>query len=294
MFVFIISNGRSGSTLVHELLARHRDVGFISNLEDRIPGLPASAGRYNNQLYRRVPVWLTRKDRLRYAPSEAWRALSREVSPMLASSVRDLGAADAMPWLAERLRRFFLDRARVQRKPVFLHKFTGWPRTGLLSAVFPDARFIHVVRDGRAVAASDMQTPWWRGYEGPERLGCGPLPAAYAAEWEASGRSFPLLAGESWKVAMDAYAAAREKVAADRWLDMRFEDLVADPAPRFAQLLSFMGLAPDASFRAALAATAFRIDRLDAFQRRLSLGDIALLEASLADHLRAWGYGGGL
>jgi Sulfotransferase family len=291
MFVFVVSNGRSGSTLVHELLARHRDVGFVSNLEDRIPGLPASAGRYNNELYRRVPVWLTRKGRLRYAPSEAWGALSREVSPMFASPVRDLVAADAMPWLAERLRRFFVERARAQRKPVFLHKFTGWPRTGILSAVFPDARFIHVVRDGRAVAASDVRTPWWRGYEGPKGLGCGPLPPAYQAEWEASGRSFPLLAGLSWKVAMDAFAAAREKVAADRWLDMRFEDLVADPASRFQELLGFMGLAPDTSFRAALARTTFRTDRPAAFRRQLSPGDIALLEASLADHLRAWGYG---
>jgi hypothetical protein len=92
---------------------------------------------------------------------------------------------------------------------------------------------------------------------------------------------------------MDAYAAAREKVATDRWLDMRFEDLVAHPASHFEELLSFMGLAPDSSFRAALAATVFRTDRRDAFRRLLSPGDIALLDASLADHLRAWGYGDG-
>ena len=45
MFIFVISNGRSGSTLVHELLARHPDVGFVSNQEDRLPGLPPAAGR---------------------------------------------------------------------------------------------------------------------------------------------------------------------------------------------------------------------------------------------------------
>ena len=112
VFVFVISNGRSGSTLVHELLARHPEVGFVSNLEDRIPGLPAAAGRLNNTLYRRVPTALTRKGRLRFAPSEAWRALGREVSPMLVRSSRDLVAADAMPWVADRFRRFF-DRHRA-------------------------------------------------------------------------------------------------------------------------------------------------------------------------------------
>ena len=55
MYVFLIGTGRCGSTLVHQLLARHPDVGFISNLEDRVPGLPASARRPGNALYRHAP-----------------------------------------------------------------------------------------------------------------------------------------------------------------------------------------------------------------------------------------------
>jgi Sulfotransferase family len=291
VFVFVISNGRSGSTLVHELLARHPDVGFVSNLEDRLPGLPAAAGRFNNALYRRVPPALTRKGRLRYAPSEGWRVLGRQVSPMLINPARDLVAADAMPWVAERFRRFFTDRARAQAKPVFLHKLTGWPRSGFIRAVFPDARFIHVVRDGRAVVASDLRVGWWRGWEGPDGLRAGPLPAAYLAEWEASGRSFPVLAGVSWKVAMDAYAAARALVPAEQWLDVRFEDLLTDPLTRAKELLSFAGLPPHPVFDAALARTDFRADRADAYRAVLGSDALAALDASLAGHLRAWGYG---
>jgi hypothetical protein len=290
-FVFMISNGRSGSTLVHELLARHPGVGFVSNLEDRIPTLPPSAGRYNNTLYRRVPAPLTRKGRLRYAPSEAYRALSRQVSPMIASSSRDLLASDAMPWVTRRFRSFFTDRALVQDKPVFLHKFTGWPRSGFIRTVFPDARFIHIVRDPRAFVASVVQTSWWRGYVGPEQLHVGPLPVAYAAEWEASGRSFPLLAGLSWKVVMDAYVAARDLVPSGHWLDVRFEDVLADPPSRFKEMLEFMGLEEDDQFAAALARTTFATDRRDAFRRDLDAATIATLETSLTDHLQRWGYG---
>jgi hypothetical protein len=290
LFIFMIGNGRSGSTLVHELLARHPEVGFVSNLEDRIPTLPPGAGRYNNSLYRRVPPALTRKGRLRYAPSEAYRALSRQVSPMLASSSRDLLAADAMPWVAGRFRSFFAERAAAQAKPVFLHKFTGWPRSGFIRTVFPDARFIHIVRDPRGVVASDLRTPWWRGYLGPEQLGCGPLPPVYAEEWEASGRSFPLLAGLSWKVVLDAYVAARALVPAAQWLDVRFEDVLADPGSRFKEMLEFMGLEEDERFTAALARTTFAADRRDAFRRDLDPATLARLEASLADHLQLWGY----
>jgi hypothetical protein len=291
VLTFVISNGRSGSTLVHELLARHPDVGFVSNLEDRIPGLPAGVGRFNNALYRRVPPALTRKGRLRYAPSEAWRALAREVSPMLVRSSRDLLATDAMPWVADRFRRFFTERASVQAKPVFLHKLTGWPRSGFIRAVFPDARFIHVVRDGRAVVASDLRVPWWRGWAGPEHMGCGPLSEADLAEWEASGRSFPVLAGLSWRIEMDAAVAARELVPTDQWLDVRFEDVLADPPSCFKSMLAFMGLEDHPLFDAALARTRFRTDRKDAFRTELNPADIAALDALLAEHLRRWGYG---
>ncbi len=290
MYLFLISSGRSGSTLVHEVLARHPEVGFLSNLEDRIPGLPPSAGRYNNALYRRVPSSLTRKGRPRYAPSEGYRALAREVSPMIVASCRDLVAADAMPWVADRFRSFFVNRAAAQGQPVFLHKFTGWPRTGFTRAIFPDARFVNIVRDGRDVVASDLRTPWWRGYLGPAHLHVGPLPPAYAAEWDASGRSFPMLAGLAWKVAMDACAAARELVPSDQWLDMRFEDVLADPQSRFKELLFFMGLQPNEAFDAALSKTVFLADRQQTFRRHLDPASIAMLEASLADHLRTWRY----
>jgi hypothetical protein len=293
MFVFVISYGRSGSTLVQELLARHPDVGFVSNLEDRLPGLPASAGRFNNELYRRVPPALTRKGRVRFAPSEAWRALAHHVSPMLVRPIRDLVAADAMPWVAERFHRFFARRASVQGKPVFVHKLTGWPRSGFIQAVFPDARFLHVVRDGRAVVASDLRVSWWRGWEGPEGLGVGPLPAAYLAEWEASGRSFPMLSGQGWKVAMDAYAAARELVSPDRWLDVRYEDVMADPPSRFKELLGFMDLEPNPMFETALRRTPFRAERVDAWRAQLGAGDVDALDATLADHLHIWGYAEG-
>jgi hypothetical protein len=291
VFVFVISNGRSGSTLVQELLARHPDVGFVSNLEDRLPGLPPAAGRFNNALYRRVPPALTRKGRVRYAPSEAWRALAQQVSPMLINPARDLVAADAMPWVAERFQRFFAERARAQTKPVFVHKLTGWPRSGFIRAVFPDAGFIHVVRDGRAVVASDLRVGWWRGWEGPDGLHTGPLPAAYLAEWEASGRSFPVLAGLGWKMAMDAYVAARALVPTEQWLDLRYEDLLADPPTRAKELLSFAGLPPHPAFDATLARTPFRIDRADAYRAVLGPVALAALDASLGGHLRACGYG---
>jgi len=150
------------------------DIGFVSNIEDRLPLGPA-AGRFNNAIHRRMPPALTRKGRLRYAPSEAYRALTRKVSIMVTQPYRDLLAAHAMPWAVERFCSFFVARGHAQAKPVFVHKFTGWPRAGFIRVAFPDARFIHAIRDGRAGVASDLQVSWWRGYLG--RSTCtGPWP----------------------------------------------------------------------------------------------------------------------
>lgn len=275
---------------MHELLARHPDVGFVSNVEDRLPFLPARASRLNNALYARVPPALSRKGRLRYAPSEGYRVLARQVSPMLETSVRDLYETDAMPWAVERFRAFFMGRARAQGKPLFVHKFTGWPRTGFIRAVFPDARFVHILRDGRGVVGSAVRLSWWQGYKGPNHLHAGPLKPEYQAEWDASGRSFPLLSALVWKTNMDALAAARRLVPAEQWYDVRFEDIVSDPVAQFKAVLEFIGLEPSHRFDEAVARTNFESSRRDSWRRALDAHSIALIEASLEDHLRFWGY----
>ncbi len=290
MLTFVIGTGRCGSSLVHELLARHPDVGFLSNLDDRIPGLPSWARRSGNVLYRRLPPSLTRKGRLRYGPSEGYRALAREVSPMVTQSSRDLLAGDAEPWVAERFSAFFTRRSRTQGRPVLVHKYTGWPRSGFIREVFPDARFIHVVRDGRAFAASALRTPWWLGYMGPEAWQWGPLPAGYASEWEDAGRSFPVLAAISWKLLLDAFAEARALVPGEQWLDLRFEDLLADPRHHIKEMLAFIGLDEHPALDRALSRTVLEPERQQAYRRQLDPGSLALIERSLAKHLPAWGY----
>lgn len=288
-YCFVLGTGRCGSSLVHEVLARHPDVGFISNVEDNLPQFRIM-GRWNNAIYRKIPQRFTRKGRLRYGPSEAYRVLDRQVSPALLMPLRDLTATDATPWLSERFRTFFECRARAQGAPVFLHKFTGWPRAGFIQRSLPGARFVHVIRDGRAVANSTLQMPWWQGYRGPSHWQSGPLPQPYDAEWEASGRSFVLLAGLEWKLLMDAFEAAEQAAPAGSWLNVRYEDIVAEPRRRFPELLQFMGLEATPSFEASLAGYRFDTSRTRAFRTDLNGPSLRLLEDSLTTHLHRYGY----
>lgn len=285
--VFIVGSGRCGSTLVQDVLTRHPDVAFLSNLQDRYRWLDWT-GRWNRVIYRMVPERLTRKGRVRFAPSEGYRALAREVSPFVCSPGRPLRADDAEPWLAEAYRRFFDQRASRQPGCVFLQKFTGWPRVDFTRAVFPDARFIHVVRDGRAVANSLVQMPWWRDYADAVLL--GHLPPADLDLYERSGRSVGLLAGLVWKSVVDAHEQARRHVPYGRWLTVRYEDVVARPAQELDQLRRYVGLVESSAFDRAVRRTRVSDRRAQAYEVELGPRTRALLDDVLGDHLARYGY----
>ncbi len=240
-FAFVLGTGRCGSTLVHEVLARHPGVGFVSNLDNRFPALNLK-GRLNGPLYRALPGPMSGftssgtvagwgapqadakggRLRRRFGPAEAYDLVERRVGLAVRRPDRDLTEEDARGELGARFRRFFTERARAQRSPVFLHHFTGWPRARFVQEALPGARFVHVVRDGRAVASSFLRTAWWRGHDGPQGWGFGALPPAYGREWEESGRSKTVLAALQWKLLMDAFEAAREAVEPERWQEVRF------------------------------------------------------------------------
>ncbi len=287
--VFVLGTGRCGSSLLHEVLAQHPDVGFLSNIEDRT-NAPASVGRWNGEIYRRLPPSFTEKGRVRFAPSEGYRILERRVSPAMCRSFRDLTSVDASPWLADRFRRFFRTRAEAQRASVFLHKFTGWPRAGFIHAVFPQARFVHVIRDGRAVASSLLQMPWWNGFQGPDAWTWGPLAPADRRAWETSGRSFAVLAGLEWKLLMEAFEAAKSGIPSEQWLDVKYEDLLVDPKGTVKDVLGHIGLAWTPEFDRRFQRYRFDPGRADAFRDRLSLDDVTALDGLLADVLARYGY----
>jgi hypothetical protein len=209
---------------------------------------------------------------------------------MLVEMFRDLTAADAAPWLERRLRRFFDRRAEEQGRAVFMHKFTGWPRARLLAAVFPEARFVHVYRDGRSVANSLLQVRWWRGYRGVPAWRFGDLTGEERRDWEATGCSWAYLAGLEWQRLMAAFEAARDEIGSERWLDVRYENFVARPGEETTAILRFAGLEPWDGLERHLQRLSVSEGRKDAYREELRPEDVALLDSLLAPTLERWGY----
>lgn len=287
--VFIIGTGRCGSTFVHEILAKHREIGFISNIEDNFRFINQN-GRWNNALYRSDLGKYTKKGGLRFAPSEAYKLISREVSPIYANSNRDLTSEDVTPWLSSRFRTLFESRDALQNKAIFSHKYTGWSRIRFLKEIFPEAKFIHIVRDGRAVANSWLQMPWWGGYRGPENWLWGELPPEYSEEWNSHGRTYPHLAAMSWKILMNSYHQSELDLTQDNYLKIRYEDILARPQEKFENILSFCNLEWTLDFSNAFKRQEIKTSRSRAFERDLTRNQVKVIEACIGDLLSEYNY----
>ena len=82
--------------------------------------------------------------------------------------------------------------------------------------LLPEARLVHIVRDPRDVAASTATMRW------------GPSDPALAARWTAD--------------VLERWARVREAVPPDRVLEVRLEDLAAEPEAVLRQTCAFLGL----------------------------------------------------
>jgi hypothetical protein len=282
--IFVVGAGRSGSSLFHQIFTEHPRVAWMSTLCDRHPDNP----RYHRALMRGIdfPV-VGSLLRRRWESAECygfWDHFYRGFS----QPCRDLYAEDATPHAIAALRRAVAPLVTARRSRL-LTKITGWPRLGFLHAVFPDARFINVYRDGRAVANSLLQVDFWRGWQGPNQWRWGELDPAWRAEWQAHNYSFVALAGIQWKILMRALDVARQKVPAKSFLDVRYEDFAAHPVETFRQVADFCGLESTAGFERAVAS--YKIESANyKWQRDLNPEQQATLHAVLAESLAKYGY----
>jgi hypothetical protein len=131
---------------------------------------------------------------------------------------------------------------------------------------------------------------WWRGYQGPTAWHLGPLPEEYANEWERSGRSFVVLAGLGWRILIEAFERARAAVPVAQWMQVRYEDVIADPRRQVGAMLDFIGLPWTADFERQFVSYPFVSGRVDGFRRDLDAASLTVLERAIAPTLRSLGY----
>ncbi len=94
-----------------------------------------------------------------------------------------------------------------------------------IAELLPGARFIHVIRDSRAVAASML--------------------AANRSDWGKWAPGDAKKAARTWHRFLSAGRRAGQKLPPERYAEVRYEDLKADTAGELARLWRFAGLSSD-------------------------------------------------
>ena len=94
----------------------------------------------------------------------------------------------------------------------------------LLERLFPTARYVHLIRDGRDAALSFLSVP------------AGIMTEGWGHPRDAAGFAC------QWATEVRAARALGARVGSGRYLEVRYEALVADPAAELRRICSFAGL----------------------------------------------------
>ena len=283
--IIIVGAGRTGSTIFHSMLSKHPTLAWLAGpICNRFPDNPV----LNRLLMRGLdypPLGGFLKRNLR--PAECypfWEYHCKGFS----TPYRDLLASDVTEATKERIPDVMSKMLTEQRDRLLL-KITGWPRIGFLSEIFEEAKFIHVMRDGRAVANSLINVGFWRGWRGPVSWTWGELSSSQKEEWDRYGQSFVVLAAIQWKILMDAMERAKGLLDGDSFLEIRYEDLCSNPIDTFKEVTQYCELEWTTGFERELRKHRLR-NTNDKYRRELTAEQQRDLEEVLRAYLQRYGY----
>jgi len=165
---------------------------------------------------------------------------------------------------------------------------------------FPDARFIHIIRDGRDAALSMRNKPWLQvaqqtsGKREPGGYRYGP----YARFWVEPDRidEFERTSDIrrciwAWRRHTEAALGDGSSLAPEQYHELRYESLVHHPTEEGDRLLHFLEIRGPRSrrfFQSALEGV--KVDSVGRWQRQLSVGEVREMHAEAGDLLKGLGY----
>jgi hypothetical protein len=209
VFPFFVGCGRSGTTLIRVIFNAHpqvaipRESHFIPQIASDRRRLEVAGGVDAGRLLSALEA----DERFR-----RWKLPRERVKRRLE---RALDLPDA-------IRRLYALHAKRHGKPKYADKTPNYAtQLPLLAGLFPEARFVHVIRDGRNVALSLVERSF-----GPSRTDDAAL---------------------YWRRQVTEARAAGAALGRERYLEYRHEDLTSDPEGTVRTVCSFLdlGFAPE-------------------------------------------------
>lgn len=151
-------------------------------------------------------------------------------------------AADLTPRDADRLRsRFEFERRMARAKRVFNQVPNNSVRIGYVRAIFPDAYFIHTIRDGRAVVESIVRLIRQERFRQQDPMGWFTKPPNWR---ELLRDDLVEQTALQWRAVVE-HILEQAPGLGDHYTECRYEDVCADPRGEIGRLWRFCGLRCD-------------------------------------------------
>jgi sulfotransferase family protein len=219
-YVFIVGCTRSGTTLLRRIVDAHPDIA-ITRETHWITKLLEGDGGFSPD----APVTPELLARLRGNRKFTRMGVDQ-------SELDRLVAREEPVSYAELVTRIFDLYGEGQGKRLVGDKVPTYVRdVPLLHRLWPQARFVHLIRDGRDVSSSLLS--WGR----DERLA-----KLFAATWERDRLSSTAL---YWDQLVRLGREAGARLGPDLYYELRYEALVADPDEECSKLCAFLGVPLD-------------------------------------------------
>jgi hypothetical protein len=218
-FVFIVGASRSGTTLLRRMVDAHRDIAITREthwIVDVLHGEDAVSPE--------EPV----------TPELLARLLSDERFARMGvdrAALERLASGDPPVSYARFVTAAFDQHGASQGKRLVGDKVPGYvTEVPTLHGLWPQARFVHVIRDGRDVCLSVLD--WQRGGREVTRYSAWPDdPVSVTALW--------------WERRVRLGREDGGALGPDLYFELRYERLVADPAGQSKSLCDFLGVRYD-------------------------------------------------
>jgi hypothetical protein len=230
--VFIIGAPGSGTTLMYDTLCTHRDLAYVTlnMLRAGIHKHGRFVGDSRTALFKMQT--LLHRDQASNVPHEAnafWLRYFGTYNYMTEN--------DFVPEMATYYRKNVLAVQNLWKRPRFINKnLQHCVRVRILDRIFPDAKFIHIIRDGRAVAYSIMNK---KGEANPTMFLLSLK--KILGDRHRPNRSELFNYGRAWSELVKM-ARGASAFGPGRYYELRYEDLISQPHDELKKVADFCEL----------------------------------------------------
>ncbi len=292
--VFIIGHWRSGTTMLHELMVMDERFSSPSTFQCFAP----HHFLVSEWFFQRFAGWLLPSKRPMDNMAAGWQRPQEDefalVNLGLPSPYRriafpnegpidqeylnftDFDESRWKPWV-EKLRHFLLGVSYVTGRPLIIKSPTHTGRVAALARAFPEAKFIHITRDPRALFPSTCRL--WRSldeiqsFQKPNHAGI----EAYVIEClQRMYRDF---------------RSATDPLGPQRFIEVRYEDLAASPTSTLRSIYESLHLADFDSVQPTIEQwVATEHKQYETNRHRLDPAQEALLKNAWHEYFQLFGY----